>query len=190
MGFGELRGDAVLLRPISYADFVLLDDRFQDPALFATIARWQEYSTEKLYRYVFLRDYVQVWSVLPEADAAPVAYAVFSQAIRYFPQIGLYFFDRAAPWDEAVARDALVTLAHACFAAGADRGWDGRTDGGRIDLIVPAPVPAEVHDVLTDCGFDPEEESDLDPSQEALYALYRHTYTAYFGEQEAQVGGF
>lgn len=114
---------------------------------------------------------IVVWEMVDEHEKA-VGYAVYI-ACNGPPFVFLHFASGKVDLD--VAQDAMLSLVHAFFAY---------TKEQALYTFLPKPIDEEANRLLIEGGFDLVEDYPVDPEHEAAYVIERHTYKAYYAEDD------
>jgi len=169
----ELQGDLVALRYASPdAEMV---EMFRRPRLLAMTGLQKAPNLKKLTDLIEEDDELVVWTVVPEGQNQAIGYACYV-AFDGPPYVAVYTFSEEE--EVEIAHDCIVQLAHLFFGSTKEEG---------LHFFRDRPVPEEIHDRLIEGGFDFVEDCPtIDNDVESCYVLERHTYEAYYGEQDEE----
>lgn len=173
--YDRMEGDLVALERVGEDQFDELFQRFQDPLIYALTGLRKPPNRKDFEEDVITDQSLIVWDMLPEGSRKSIGYAMF---VTYDgpPYLAFYFED--GKFDIDMAGDAMLMMVHAFFK---------HLEEPQLFTYVMQPVPDEVHARLTEAGFDLiEDHPTVDPKKEATYVIERHTYQAYYGEEEAE----
>jgi hypothetical protein len=173
--YNKLEGEFATLKRVKEPGFDAVFERFQDDRYYGTCGLKKPPTRRDLLNDMFDDETLVVWELFPEGGDTAVGY-LFYVAFDGPPYIEVVFFDGAL--DLTLARDAMALAVQAFFT---------HTEEAQLHTFVPQPVSEEVHELLTEGGFDlVEEHPTVDLKKEAAYVMERHTYEAYYGEQEEE----
>ena len=169
--FDRLEGDLVSLERVD--DFEELFKRFQEPVLYEMTGLKRPPKRKDFEEDVVEDETLVVWNIIPDGENKSIGYAMYV-AYDGPPYFQFHIFN--GPLDIDIAADATVLIVHAFFKT---------TRQPRLHTFVPQPVDEEVHARLIEGGFDLiDEHPTVDVTKEGIYVMERHTYEAYYGDED------
>jgi hypothetical protein len=171
--YDRMEGDLITLERVGEADIDTLFQRFQEPNIYMLTGLKKPPTRANFEEDVITDQTLIVWEMIPEGTRKSVGYSMF---VTYDGPPYVAFFFEDGKLDIEIAGDAMQLLVHAFFKY---------QEEPQLFTFVLQPVPEEVHARLTEAGFDlMEDHPTVDPKKEATYVIERHTYNAYYGEEE------
>jgi len=136
------------------------------------------FNEETLEHLIVEEDSFKVWELIKGADNERMGF-VFFVMFDGPPFIALYLY--GGP-DLNMAKDCIEQLVPVFF--------HNVPEESSLFYYEPRPIDEEIHAALIDAGFDHwDENPTIDNETVACYVLERHTYDAYYGnEQEFEQG--
>lgn len=169
--YNRLEGDLVTLERVD--DFELLFKRFQDPNLYRITGIKKPPTRVDFEEDVLTDQSLIVWDIIPEGENASIGYALYV-AYDGPPYFQIFPFNGILDLD--IAQDAALLMVHAFFKY---------TKLKALHTFLPQPVSDDIDARLVEAGFDRiEEHPTVDLTQEGAYVMERHTYDAYYGDEE------
>jgi hypothetical protein len=170
----RLEGESVTLELIGVDRIQELHKYFQDKRVYQDAGLAKPPKLKSLQEDVEGAD-LGVWEVIPEGESAPVA---LIGLVGYAgpPFIFVTYLDPKHP-DLDLAQEAMVLVIKYFFEnEKPDELW----------CYQVKPVSEEIHSRLIEGGFDLWEDDipSIDSNQLAAYIMERHTFDAYYGEQD------
>lgn len=169
--FDTLEGDLVTLERVD--DFEELFKAFQKPELYEMTGLKRPPSRKDFKEDVVDDETLVVWNMIPDGEQKSIGYAMF---VSYDgpPYFQIAQFDGNLDLD--IAADTSLLMVHAFFK---------NTKQPRLFTFVPQPVDEDAHARLIEGGFDLiEEHPTVDVTKEGIYCIERHTYEAYYGDED------
>lgn len=177
MEHSVIPGELVTLRRVDEDSAALLHEHLSIRAFYKEIGRRHIPSLVELRDDLFDDLTLYVWQVHLTEEERMVGYAGF---VAYSGPTYLFYFSLAPDVDYEVAQDCYQKLIPLFFR---------ETDDAILYTYVEKPVPEQVDELLLEGGFDLlEGVPGVDEKETAVYAMERHTFEAYFGEDEEGEG--
>jgi len=171
-----IQGELVTLKRVDEQSVDRLHDNLNIRAFYREIGRRRMPTRAELLDDMFDDERLWVWEVRQADDEDTlVGYAGF---VAYSGPTYIFYFSLELPVDFDIAQDCFMQLVPRFFRT---------TEDSILYTYVEKPVDERLDEMLVEGGFDPiDDVPAVDPTEIAVYAMERHTYEAYYGDEESE----
>ncbi len=173
MEYPVIEGELVTLKRVDESTTPLLHEHLQVRKFYREIGRRHIPTVKELNDDLFDDQMLFVWQVYLGEEERHVGYAGF---VAYSGPPYIFYFSLELPVEYEIAQDCFQELVPLFFRD---------SEEPLLYTYVEKPVSEQLDELLVEGGFDAlESVPAIDNNAIAVYAMERHTYEAYYGDED------